>query len=120
MAKYINTTKFRIVVSTKQGLVNFNPGDTLVTESFIPTLDSYLVEDIPQKTKLNLIESSNEQKPTTENPTKKVYKVDISDIEEDQKFDLPDDYIVVVSDSLVEELKKEKASVRKPRRRRNK
>lgn len=43
----------------------------------------------------------------------------VDEIKEDQSSDLPEDYIVVVSDSIVEELEKEKSASKKSRSRKN-
>lgn len=94
MAKYLNTEKIKIVTFTRTGVVSILPGQELVSKDVIPGLDKYLIDETPKK------------------PV-----VDISDILEDQKSDLPDDLIVVVEDSVIEELKKEQQPKRKPRRR---
>lgn len=98
MVKYINTTKFKLIVSHEKELIHINAGDTLTTDKYIPGLDQFLVEDIKPKQEQKLAE--------------------VSDIEEDQKSELPEDYIVLVSDAIVEELKQEEASKRKTRSRR--
>lgn len=95
MAKYHNTERFKIITFTKTGIVSILPGQEIVTEQIIPGLDKYLIDEVVKKP-----------------------SVDVSDIMEDQKSDLPDDLVIVVEDSLIEELKKDQQVKRKPRRKR--
>jgi len=60
MAKYINTTTFRIIVNDGKTLINFLPGEELETENLIPQLDSYLVSEL-KPSKMKLVEEAEEK-----------------------------------------------------------
>ena len=57
MIKYVNSEKFRIVISVGKDLINFNPGDSLEVEAYIPQLSKYLVN-----------EPTDEEAPLSEDP----------------------------------------------------
>jgi len=52
MAKYKNTTKFRIIVSDGKNLINFLPGEVLETTSIIPEISQFMLFDTPKPVKL--------------------------------------------------------------------
>lgn len=77
MAKYINTTNFRIIVNDGKDLINFLPGEELETESLVPQLHDYLVSDAKPK-KMELVEEKEEVVTVDDEPVavkKKTYKV---------------------------------------------
>jgi len=101
MAKYINNSKFRIVVNNGPEIINFNPGDTLEVKDYIPTLQQFLVNDHKLETKL---------------------KVEDGKLKLEEEEELPEDLIVLISDSIVEDLRQEqkKPQTKKPSKRRGK
>jgi hypothetical protein len=77
MAKYINTSKFRIIVNDGKDLINFLPGETLETEAIIPQLYEYLISEA-KPSKIKLVEDTEETLDVSGNPVnvkKKTYKV---------------------------------------------
>lgn len=94
MAKYINTESSKIMFIHEGQLRSLNPGEELNSKNIIVELSKYLVDDCPPKKE----EDDSWQ-----------------DLKDNQKSELPEDFYVVIEDSLVEELKKES----KPKSRRS-
>jgi hypothetical protein len=101
MNTYKNITKTKVVITKNRQTVFVNPGEIVDLESCPPGYESVLVEQTPVKAKP---------------------KVDISDIEEHQSSDLPEDFVILIDDSVVEDIRKEqtKTLAKKTRRRKAK
>lgn len=98
MSKYKNIGKTSLIVSSKGNLTLVKAGESIELDSLPPGYDGYLVEEL----------------------TKPV-KVDISDIVEHQTSDLPEDFVVLIDDDIVEDLRKEQEKpIQKKRGRRAK
>lgn len=47
MTKYINSEKFRIIISKGEDLISIKPGEGFESKALIPELAKYLVDDTP-------------------------------------------------------------------------
>ena len=87
------------MVSIKGKLTLLAPGETIELDAVPFGYENYLAEDIVKKN-----------------------EVDIADIIEHQNSDLPDDFVVVIDDEIVDSLRKEGSTQpqKKPKSRRSK
>jgi len=98
MNKYKNISNTKIILNYKADFVFVNPGE-IVELDFVPTeYEKVLVQDTIKS------------------------KIDISDIEEHQSSDLPEDFVVLIDDAVVEDIRKEqtKQLAKKPQGRKAK
>lgn len=88
MAKYKNISDSKVVIFTNNKVVSILPGDVIDLPFISEDYSKFLVEVIQETKKLDDLHK---------------------EIKDSQASDLPEDCVVIVSDSIVEELKKEKA-----------
>ena len=96
MAKYKNISNLKVMLKYGADLISISPGE-IKELTFVPEQTSNILVEVMDQ------------------PKKKY----VDEIKQDQSSDLPEDYVVVVSDSIVEELEKEKSAPRKSRSRKN-
>ena len=99
MSKYKNIAKINLMVSIKGKLTLLAPGEVIELGAIPFGYENYLTEQIEEKK-----------------------EVDIADIIEHQSGDLPEDFVVVIDDEVVDSLRKEQSTQpqKKTRRRRSK
>ena len=96
MAKYKNISSLKVILKYGANLISISPGEVKEL-TFVPEQSSNVLVEVMDQPKKSLVDQ----------------------IKEDQSSDLPEDYVVVVSDSIVEELEKEKSALKKCRSRKN-
>jgi hypothetical protein len=86
MNTYKNVTKVKVIITKDRQTVLVNPGDVIELKCCPAGYETVLVDVTLSKPKP---------------------KIDISDIEEHQTSDLPEDFVVLIDDAVVEDIRKE-------------
>jgi len=99
MNTYKNISKTKVIITKNRETVFVDPGDVIELQSCPVGYESVLIELVPTKVKP---------------------KIDISDIEDHQSSDLPEDFVILIDDAVVEDIRKEQTRTLAKKSRRKK